>query len=394
MRRLSPRLVIGLVLLAVLAVAGYTLLRGTQSAAVSSSGSPRVDDWPMEGHDPARTRAVGTEIQLPISGQLEVRVADDKGIGSPVAISGNVMLVEAENRLRAVDLDAGKEIWTFLKAGRYISPAADGGTAFIRAEASNAGQVYALDMRTGKQLWAFKPKRLSTPETGFWGGHLSSPIVEGDTVYVGAGKELYALDVATGKVRWEHSGKEYITSSAAAGDGRVFISDREFLYAIDQRTGALTWKKPTKFAVYFSPIVANGTVFVTDGDEILALSTADGAKRWETSFGSETLIPGAVRDSRLFVKSTSALYALDVSTGREIWRFSQPNYVSLPAVAGRHLFAATGTTGQMSLVALDAATGKSVWNQSIPTMAPAPPVIAGSMVYVRTIEGRVFGLSR
>ena len=70
-------------------------------------------------------------------------------------------------------------------------------------KSANKGQMLALDIDTGKTLWAFTPKRLSSESNSYFGGHLTSPVVVDGTVFVGAGKEVYALDAASGAVRWE-----------------------------------------------------------------------------------------------------------------------------------------------------------------------------------------------
>jgi len=347
----------------------------------------------MEGYDPARTRSSKSSIALPVDRQRVMPIAGDKGVGSPVAIAQDVLLVEVGHQLRAVDIKTGKQRWAFTETGSYISPAAAGNTVFIRAEANNEGQMIAIDLASGQQRWAFKPRRLASPENGFWGGHLTSPVVANGLVFVGAGKEMYALDASTGATRWEYSGDEYVVSSATIGDGRVFYSDAKHFYALDQHTGALTWKSPSTFAVYFSPIVAKQTVFFTDGDNLVALNTADGTKRWETGIPNEIIRPGGVQGSRLFVKSTSTLYALDVDTGKVVWRFDEPSFVSFPAIAGDKLFAVTGSTGQTGVSAIDITTGKRVWAQKIPTLAGQPPVIAGQSLYLRTTDGNVLSLS-
>src|SRR5919202_2090194 len=353
MVRLSSRLWFGLAAVLALTIAGYALLRPRESfsttpvkaAKVSPNTATSVsglDDWMMEGGNPARTRARSEGVTLPIKRQREIRVTGDQGTGSPVAIANNTILVEAEHRLRAIDLESGKERWSFAENGRYISPAVAGDTVYIRAESDNKGQVFALDLGTGKQRWAFTPRRLSSAATGYWGGHLTSPVIANGVVFIGAGKELYALDAASGALRWEYDALDYLSSSATVGDGRVFFSDSEEVYAIDQRSGTLAWKVATHFEPYFSPIVANQTVFLTSGDNLLALNTADGTKRWEASMAGEVLLPGAVQGQRLFVNSTTTLHALDLATGRELWHFDPSGFISFPAVAGEQLFAITG----------------------------------------------------
>lgn len=343
----------------------------------------------MEGYDPARTRAAGAGMTLPINRSRAVPVRDDEGSGSPLAIARNTILVDADRRLRALDLETGKERWSFGQTGAYLSPAVAGNTVFIRSESNNEGQILALDIRTGKQLWAFTPRRLSSAEINWFGGHLSSPVVVDGVVFIGAGKELYALDAANGKVLWEYGAGSYVVSSATIGAQQVFISDVDHFYAIDRRAGKLAWKVKVDFSIYFSPVVAGETVFFTNGEKILALGAADGAKRWEAAFAGETLVPSGAQGNRLFVKSTTRLHALDSTTGKELWRFDNPNFVSFPAIAGEQLFAVTGAGGLTSLAALDIATGKAVWRQDVPALAAAAPIIAGGSLYVRTTDGRL-----
>lgn len=386
LRSLLPWLALAVVL--VLSVSGYLLWRGSASSSVAATG-----EWVMEGYNPARTRAVDSSLPVPLTKQREVRVLEDNGEGSPVAIVRNIALVEADGQLRAVDLDSGKERWSFPVTGTYISPASDGERVYVKVERNNKGQVFALSLEDGQQKWAFAPKRLSSAETDYWGGHLTSPVIQNSLVYIGAGKELYALNAETGEVEWEYATEDYVLSSASVADGNVFISDAKFVYAVDARTGKQVWRKPAAFAVYFAPIVADGKVFVSDGDRIVALSTNNGNRVWELPFTNQSAIPGAAQNNRLFVTSGVALHALDMDTGRKLWSYAQPNYVSLPAVAGERVFVLTGSTGQIKLTALDASSGKAIWNQKVPNLVGASPVIAGNTLYLRTTDGRVIAFS-
>lgn len=376
-----------------LLVFSAVLLAGCATpTAPQSAQTATLDDWSMEGYNPARTRSRSAALTLPITQQRELRIVEDNGTGSPLVIAQDIMLVEAEYHLRAIDLKTGAERWSFPEAGRYISPAIAGEMVYIRVESNNQGKVFAIDLRTGKQRWEFKPRRISSAETSFWGGHITSPVVSGDTVFVGAGKELYALDAANGEPRWEFVAADYVFSSASVDDGRVFISDAGHLYALDQQSGAQLWKAPHDLSVYFSPIVADGAVFITNGTKLLALDAKTGAERWETGFEGERLLPGAVQGDRLIAKSTAALFALELSTGKELWRSAFSNFVSFPVVAGEHVFSVAGASGVTAVTALDVATGKQVWSQSVPTLSNASPIIAGQTVYLRTTDGRVLGL--
>ncbi len=351
-------------------------------------------DWPMEGHNPGRTRSIEAGLALPFTQEREVKVAGDNGDGSPLTIAQGTILVESSHLLRAFDLSSGAERWSLKLDGIYVSPAVAGNTVFVRSEADNKGQLLALDIASGKQRWTFRPKRLSSASNGYFGGHLTSPVVVGGTVFVGAGKEVYALDAATGAMRWTFAAQDYVSSSATVSGDRIYISDFGHLYAIDQQTGALVWNFPTERSIYFAPVVAAQTVLVTNGDTVVALDATSGKPRWNLNIPGEELIPGAVQGSRAFVKSTSNLYTLDLATGKQLWRAQDVNFISLPVVAGDQVYVVSGMGANTAVAALDAITGRDVWRRSVAALAEAAPVIAGQALYVRTTDGRVLGFGR
>jgi outer membrane protein assembly factor BamB len=365
---------------------------GAAMPALTSTSGP--DDWAMEGNNPARTRAIEAGLALPITQQRVLALAGDDGDGSPLTIAKGMMLVESPHRLRAIDMANGAERWSLKLDGIYISPAVAGDTIFIRSEANNKGQMLALDIASGKQRWAFRPKRLSSAANSYFGGHLTSPVVVNGTVFVGAGKELYALDATSGKLLWEFAAQDYISSSATVSDGRIYIADFQNLYAVDQRTGVLDWAFPTTISIYFSPVVAGETVLLSNGDKLVALNVANGKPRWELNIPGEGLIPGAVQGSRVFVKSTSTLYALDLASGKQLWRAHDLNFISLPVVAGDQVYIVSGLGAGTAVSALDANTGHDTWKQGVGSLAKAAPVIAGQSLYVRTTDGRVLGFGR
>ncbi|MBC8077925.1 MAG: PQQ-binding-like beta-propeller repeat protein, partial [Chloroflexales bacterium] len=379
------------------AAAGSAAPAGLQApaSALGISG-----DWAMEGSNPARTRALTVAVPLPPTQRRELAVKGDVGNGSPPTIARDTMLIEAntnaaQKTLRALDMQSGTERWSVYQKGLYISPAVEGNRVFIRAEEANKGHIVALDLASGRQLWAFAPKRLSSSETNYYGGHLTSPVVVRGVVFVGAGKEVYALDAANGRVRWMYTAQDYITSSASVDDGRVYISDFTHFYALDQSSGALLWAISTPSSVYFSAVSAGSTVLVTNGDNLSALDAASGVQRWLAHYpGEKGLIPAGVQGQRVLVKTTETLYALDLASGKELWRFHDLNYVSLPAIAGDQVFLVTGSGADSAVEARNIADGSVTWKQTVGRLANTAPVIAGNTVYVRTTKGSVIGFWR
>ena len=357
-------------------------------------------DWAMEGSNPARTRALPADVPLPLTQRRELAVKGDVGNGSPPTIAHNTMLLESNTRasqktLRAFDVQSGTERWAVYQKGLYISPAVEGNRVFFRAEENNKGHVVALDLQSGKELWAFAPKHISSSATNYYGGHITSPVAVRGVVYVGAGQEIYALDAATGRVRWLYTTQDLITSSASVDNGRVYISDFTHFYAIDQASGKLLWAISTPSSVYFSAVSAGSTVLVTNGDSLSALDASNGAQQWIARYpGTEGLIPAAVQGQRVLVKSTQTLYALDLANGKELWRFHDLNFVSLPAIAGDQVFLVTGSGADSAVEAHSLTDGSVIWKQTTGHLANTAPVIAGKTVYVRTTIGSVIGFWR
>src|SRR5215472_8502209 len=76
---------------------------------------------------------------------------------------------------------------------------------------------------------------------------VSSPVVAGDTLYIGSGDHVfYALDTTTGAVKWKFKTDGRINSTAAISAGFVYFEsyDSNF-YALDAATGQLKWKFKT-----------------------------------------------------------------------------------------------------------------------------------------------------
>jgi eukaryotic-like serine/threonine-protein kinase len=110
--------------------------------------------------------------------------------------------------LYALDAKTGTQLWSFFSKlnGTSASPAVADGVVYI-----NSDQLYALDAKTGTQLWSF-------PKTG------SSPAVANGVVYMGS-DQLYALDAKTGTQLWSYP-IDSVYSPPAVVNGMVYVADR------------------------------------------------------------------------------------------------------------------------------------------------------------------------
>jgi glucose dehydrogenase len=143
--------------------------------------------------------------------------------------------------------------WIFqteVKESLETSPIVVNGTMFVTTSFS---QVYALNARTGEELWHYTPKM--GPITTFCCGPNNRGVAVSDNmVYLGTlDSQLVALDARTGKVMWktEIADPEQGYSETMAPtvvDNKVLIGTnggeygiRGFMKAFDAKTGKLIW---------------------------------------------------------------------------------------------------------------------------------------------------------
>ncbi len=135
-----------------------------------------------------------------------------------------------------------------------------GGDYFTDAAVANgvvycgaAYAFYALDARTGIKLWG-RPIAIG-----------SGPAVANGLVYFGTdGGTVYALDDRTGAEVWTYKAGSTVDLAPAVANGVVYFGSYDGnLYALNASTGAKLWSYPTGDS---DPIVVNGMVYIAYGD--------------------------------------------------------------------------------------------------------------------------------
>ena len=147
--------------------------------------------------------------------------------------------------------------WIFsteVKESLETSPIIVNGVMYVTTSYSH---VYALDAKTGQEIWHFKPK-LGPVTTFCCGPNNRGVAVYEDRVYVGTlDAKLVALDAKTGSVVWEQQvgdpEKGYSeTMAPTAVDGKILIGTnggeygiRGFVKAYDAKDGKPIWSFDT-----------------------------------------------------------------------------------------------------------------------------------------------------
>ncbi len=293
---------------------------------------------------------------------------DGRVLSSPAVVGDAVYIASTDGRLYAVDRATGRERWRYATQGPISSsPAVASGLVFI---SSVDGFVHAVDAATGERRWRFATRgerRFTAP--GIHGAiprsermpdpfdvFLSSPTIVGDVLYVGSGDQhVYALDVQSGAQRWAFATGDVVHASPTVVGGVVYIGswDRN-LYALDAATGRERWRYTTgadtviynQVGIASSAAVAGGIVFVGGRDgHFHAVDAATGALRWKhDNNGGWTIGSPAVRDGVVYFATSDGrrFKALDAATGARRFDLANPAIsFSSPTLAGNLAFYGT-----------------------------------------------------
>jgi outer membrane protein assembly factor BamB len=287
-------------------------------------------------------------------------------VSTPAVADGTVYFGSSDHRLYALDTRSGAQRWSFETGSRVASsPAVSGGRVYF---GSYDGNFYAVDAASGKLVWKFAtqgerrfaarhlhgalPAAEVMPDP--FDVFLSSPALGAALVYFGSGDgNVYALEIATGKLRWSFHTGNVVHASPALAHGLVYVGSWDsYFYALDAATGTQRWRFKTgedpqinnQIGIQSSAVVAGDTVYFGCRDSNLyALDAASGAKRWAFSNkGSWVIGSPSVRDGKVyFATSDSGLVqVLDARSGAAVFSLSFNRWpmFSSPALAGHYLY--------------------------------------------------------
>ena len=212
-------------------------------------------------------------------------------------------------------------------------------------------QLVALDVTSGKPLWHAPVANIA----------MSTPIVAGDTVYIGTGRNgLLKRDFMQ---RMEYRGKD--VWGVPGGDE---------IAAFDLRTGARKWTFRTTGEDMPSALYYGGRIIFANGDRhAYALRADTGSQLWSTDIGGVATMANAVMAGNSVVFATCSIgsgtwtVAVDPASGKVLWRAPYGHCDATPTYAAGKIFVNSAQPGDMALqkktvvTALDARTGKPVW---------------------------------
>jgi len=132
-----------------------------------------------------------------------------------------------------------------------------------------------------------------------------SPLVVGDTLYHGLGGRVYAIDRKTGNQLWRFPQglalEGNVKGSPIYADGVVYFADsQKHIYAIDAVSGASKWVYTTDYGVQQQILkVGDNIVFIMEGDNIMAIKASNADRVYETPRRvTDRILGGLISDGK------------------------------------------------------------------------------------------------
>ncbi|MEP7107181.1 MAG: PQQ-binding-like beta-propeller repeat protein [Ferruginibacter sp.] len=292
--------------------------------------------------------------------------SDQPFLSTPVISENTVYVGGLDSVLYAMDIQTGKVTWKFPTGGEIRSTVlVDKNQVFL---VGGDGTFYSIDKGTGKLSW----KRVFNKTAMFLGERKydladyfnSSPVLYNDIIYFGSGDgRINAIRAENGDLLWTFQSDDIIHGTPAVYKEKVYAGSFDGnVYALNSKTGSIVWKFKSVGHEFFpkgemqgSPVVFNGLVYIGSRDYNLYAINADGGYcNWNQKFPKGWALANSSQDSILYV----------------------------------------GTSEDKFIAAMDAISGKELWRTDVKFNIFSPCVFSGSMLYVGTLMGRVFGIDR
>jgi outer membrane protein assembly factor BamB len=192
--------------------------------------------------------------------QWKFKVPGGPVMGSPAIVGNRTFAAGCDSTLHVINLADGKELSSVELGGQVGASVAVGGDQLFISTMSD--QVMAVDWKKGQIDWKFEPAKRREP-------FFASPALTDNLVIVGSrNKRVYALDRKTGTEVWNFATRDRVDSSPVIVGKRVFVGSSDGnLYVLDLEKGTELQRIALGSAITASPAV---------GEHSLVIGTTEG----------------------------------------------------------------------------------------------------------------------
>ncbi len=311
------------------------------------------------------------------------RVELGPSYSGPIVGGDRVFTTESKDKkfevVTALDRKTGKELWRARWEGSMSVPffAKSNGDWIRATPALDQERLYVAGMRDvlvcldagdGREVWRKDfVKDLGAPLPDF--GFVSSPLVDGDNVYVQAGASLANLNKHTGELIWRTlkdqggmSGSVFSSPVFATlgGTRQLVVQTREKLAGVHPADGKILWEQPVEAfrgMNILTPVVHGDLLFTsTYGGKTIGFNVGQAhgkfaiTESWRHKAQGYMSTPVVIDGVAYNHLKSQRVMAIEVATGRELWTTDKTfgKYWSLVAQGDRIL--ALDQSGQLFLL--------------------------------------------
>ncbi|HEY2762313.1 MAG TPA: PQQ-binding-like beta-propeller repeat protein [Pirellulales bacterium] len=282
-------------------------------------------------------------------------------------------------------------LWKFTvaKGSFNATPVVVGDTVYI---GDLDGTFYAIDLTSGEQRWKFD---LGADKAGF-----ATAAVRDGSVYVGDTDGMFiCLDAKTGEKKWTFKTDGEIDSAANFYRDKVLFGSQDAtLYCLNAKTGELQWKHEIGDQIRCSPTVVEDRCFLAGCDgKLHVIDLANGGETGAVEIGSPTgCTPAAAGDRIYFGTEGATFFCVDWKTLKIVWQWTERQ-------RSQSIRASAALTSDIVIVggrdkAVHAFQPDAIqpvlpkWNFVTKGRVDSSPVIVGKRVYFGSSDGRIYGL--
>lgn len=356
-------------------------------------------EWPSSGPKIVWRRPLGEGYSgIAVSGDtlytMYLRGNDDMTIAADTR-SGKTLWEHVSTRQtsRNLDYSSGK--------GPHTTPVVTGGRVFV---VNTVGHVYALDAKSGKELWNVDLWKDATT-TELDRGYAASPIAWKDTLLLplgGKGKGLVALRQKDGWQVWQRGDWTGTYSSPVlldfAGSKQLLTFFGREIAGVDPDNGNPLWSHPhkTDYDLNVSPPLIG-----TDGIVVISSAYSGGSRAVQLSADGSRTRASEIWNQRRFrmhhhagLRLGDVVYgssgdfgpapmtAVNVKDGRILWQDRAFGKAALVHSGDRTLL--LSEDGELALVTLSPEGMKVLGRSTVLTSnAWTAPSVSGGVIYLR-----------
>jgi outer membrane protein assembly factor BamB len=380
--------------------AGWPQWRGPERDGMAAA----TPEWPATLDEGRLTLSWQVELGPSYSGP----VVDDRHVYTTSTRDAQDEVVYAFDRR------TGKEVWQAKWSGAMQVPffAASNGS-WIRATPAIAdNRLYVAGMRdllvcldtdNGKEIWRVDfVKQFNSPLPSF--GFVSSPLVDGDHLYVQAGGGVVKLNRADGNILWRTAedgggmdGSAFSSPVIAklAGKRQLIVQTRLELKGIDLESGKQIWSQQIEAfrgMNILTPVVVDDTLFTSahsGSTQRWKVTPSEGEwkldEMWDLNAQAYMSSPVVIDGHAYLHLRNQRLACINLATGEQAWR-TRPfgRYWSLAYQGDKIL--ALDENGTLRLIAADPGEFRILSERKVGDQeAWAHVAVCGGQVFVREL---------